>query len=156
MLELVGVREFAAEATFRNPCEPLKLSSVPCRHCDGIRDFDFCRDPELFSGNAEINAKWKCGRCGGEYDRTGIELALIQLAHELEKRAALQDLRCSKCKQLQSDNISRHCHCSGSYQLTTSKFDTRRRLKTIVNVAIAHNLGRLRVRVHFASLVETH
>ena len=145
MLELVGVREFAAEATFRNPCEPLKLSSVPCRHCDGIRDFDFCRDPELFPSNTETNTKWKCGRCGGEYDRTGIELMLIQLAHELEKRAALQDLRCLKCKQLQSDNISRHCQCSGSYQLTTSKSDTRRRLKTILNVAITHNLGRLRV-----------
>ena len=153
VLELVGVREFAAEATFRNPCEPLKLSSVPCRHCDGIRDFDFCRDPELFPGNSEISAKWKCERCGGEYDRTGIELTLIQLTHELEKRAALQDLRCSKCKQLQSDNISRHCHCSGGYQLTTSKSDTRRRLKTIVNVAIAHNLGRLRVKFHFTDLV---
>ena len=145
VLELVGVREFAAEATFRNPCEPLKLSSIPCRHCDGIRDFDFCRDPELFPSNTEIGTKWKCGRCGGEYDRTGMELALIQLVHELERRVVLQDLRCSKCKQLQSDNISRHCHCSGSYQLTASKSDTRRRLKTILNVAIAHNLGRLRV-----------
>ena len=144
-LELVGVREFAPEATFRNPCEPLKLSSIPCRHCDGLRDFDFCRDPELFPSNSEINAKWRCGRCSGEYDRTGIELTLIQLVHELEKRSALQDLRCSKCKQLQSDNVSKHCHCSGSYQLTISKSDTKRRLKTIVNVAIAHNLGRLRV-----------
>jgi len=151
MLELIGVREFSAEATFRNPCEPLKLSSVPCRHCDGIRDFDFCRDPELFPSNTEINAKWRCGRCGGEYDRTGIELTLIQLAHELEKRAALQDLRCSKCKQLQSDNISRHCHCSGSYQLTIGKSDARRRLKTIVNVAIAHNLGRLRVSPRYTT-----
>jgi len=144
LLELVGVREFANEAVFRNPCEPLKLSSVPCRHCDEIRDFDFCRDVELFPNNTDVHVRWPCARCGGEYDRIGIELALMELVHDIERRAAQQDLKCSKCKQLQGDNISKHCHCSGTYQLTTSKADMRRRLRTITNVAIAHNLGRLK------------
>lgn len=145
LLELVGVREFAHEAVFRNPCEPLKLSSVPCRHCDAIRDFDFCRDPELFPNNIDINVKWFCNRCGGEYDRTGIELTLMEMVHDLERRASQQDLRCSKCKQLQSDNLSKHCQCSGAYQVTMSKGDMKRRLRTIVNVAIVHNLSRLKV-----------
>jgi DNA polymerase epsilon subunit 1 len=145
LLELVGIREFANEAVFHNPCEPLKLSSVPCQHCDGIRDFDFCRDPELFPNNLDINVKWLCTRCESEYDRTGIELTLMEMVHDLERQVAQQDLRCSKCKQLQGDNISKHCHCSGSYQLTTSKADVKRRLRTVVNVAIVHNLGRLKV-----------
>jgi DNA polymerase epsilon subunit 1 len=146
LLELVGVREFANDAVFHNPCEPLKLTSVPCQHCDGIRDFDFCRDVELMPNNIDINVKWLCTRCGGEYDRTGIELTLMEMVHELERRVTQQDLRCSKCKQLQGDNISRHCQCSGSYQLTMSISDVRRRLRTIVNVAIVHHLGRLKVR----------
>ncbi|EMD36430.1 hypothetical protein CERSUDRAFT_66053 [Gelatoporia subvermispora B] len=144
LLELVGVREFANEAAFQNPCETLKLSSIPCRHCDGLRDFDFCRDPELLPSNLEVHARWTCGTCGAEYDRTMIEFALMEMLFDLERRFAQQDLRCSKCKQIRSDNVSRHCQCSGAYQLTMSKTDVRRRLRTIVNVSLAHNLPRLK------------
>lgn len=147
LLELVGVREFASEATFQNPCEPLKLSNVPCRHCDALRDFDFCRDPELLPNNREINARWMCSNCGGEYDRTLIEFSLIDMVYEMERRFSQQDLRCGKCKQIQSDNVARHCQCSGNYQLTMNKADVRRRLRTIVNISIVHNLARLKVRL---------
>ena len=145
LLEVISVREFANEAIFRNPCEPLKLWNVPCRHCDSIRDFDFCRDPELLPSNLEVNSRWICQQCGGEYDRLGIELAMIEIVHGLEKNFAQQDLKCSKCKQIQSDNLSKHCQCSGPYQLTLSRADVRRKLKTIVNVSIVHNLARLKV-----------
>lgn len=146
LLELVGVREFAAEATFQNPCEPLRLANVPCRHCDALRDFDFCRDAELLPRGREVHPRWICANCDGEYDRTMIEFALVDVVHELERRFAQQDLRCGKCKQIQSDSVSRHCQCSGNYQFTVSKADVRRRLRTIVNVSIVHNLPRLKVR----------
>ena len=145
LLDLIGVREFAAEATFRNPCEPLKLSNVPCRHCDVLRDFDFCRDPELLPNNMDVNPKWLCMNCGGEYDKVAIEFALIDMARELERTFVQQDLRCSKCQQIQSDNVSRYCKCSGSYQFTINKSDVRRKLRTIVNVAREYSLPRLRV-----------
>ncbi|KAI0700326.1 hypothetical protein BC835DRAFT_1412133 [Cytidiella melzeri] len=159
LLELVGVREFATEAAFQNPCEPLKLSNVPCRHCDSLRDFDFCRDSELLPANRandnmdepqdrtrdhERAPRWMCANCGGEYDRTMIEFALIEMAFELERRFVQQDMRCTKCKQIQSDNVSKHCQCSGNYQLTVSKADVRRRLRTMVNVSRVHNLRRLK------------
>ena len=147
LLELVGVREFAGEATFRNPCEPLKLANVPCRHCDVLRDFDFCRDPELLPNNVEINPRWLCNHCGGEYDRVAIEFMLIEMTRALERNFAQQDLRCGKCQQIQSDNVSRYCQCSGSYQLTISKADMRRKLRTIVNVAREYNLPRLKVSI---------
>lgn len=145
LLELIGVREFANEATFQNPCESLVLANVPCRHCDSLRDFDFCRDPELLPNNLEVNPRWYCETCGGEYDRTMIEFALVDMVYNLERRFTQQDLRCSRCKQIQSDNLSRHCQCSGNYQLTTNKAELRRKLRTIVNVSIAHNLARLKV-----------
>ena len=145
LLDLIGVREFAGEATFRNPCEPLKLANVPCRHCDFLRDFDFCRDPELLPNNTEVNPKWLCNNCGGEYDRTTIEFVLIDMTRTLERSFAQQDLRCSKCQQIQSDNVSRYCKCSGSYQFTLNKADSKRKLRTIVNVAREYNLPRLKV-----------
>jgi len=148
LLDLIGVREFATEATFRNPCEPLKLANVPCRHCDVLRDFDFCRDPELLPNNLEVNPKWLCVNCGGEYDRTAIEFSLIEMTRSLERAFSQQDLRCSKCQQIKSDNVSRWCHCSGSYQFTTNKVDVRRKLRTTVNVAREYNLFRLKVRLY--------
>lgn len=144
-LELIGVKSFNERAVFRNPCEPLKLSNVPCRHCDALRDFDFCRDMDLLPNNLEVSPKWLCAVCGGEYDRTAIELELMEMVHALEQTFAQQDLKCGKCKQVRSDNVSRICSCSGTYQPTLSKADVRRKLRTIVNVAIVHNLGRLKV-----------
>ena len=152
LLDLIGIREFASEATFRNPCEPLKIANVPCRHCDVLRDFDFCRDPELLPNNLEVNPKWFCSNCGGEYDRTAIEFTLIEMTRELERAFAQQDLRCSKCQQIKSDNVSRWCQCSGSYQFTMNKADVRRKMKTIVNVAREYNLFRLKVRVRYSGI----
>ncbi|KAF9527210.1 hypothetical protein CPB83DRAFT_425605 [Crepidotus variabilis] len=144
LLDLIGVREFASEATFRNPCDPLKLPNVPCRHCDVIRDFDFCRDPDLLATSREANPKWLCNHCGGEYDRVAIEFALIDLVHQLERSFVQQDLRCAKCQQIQSDNVSRWCKCSGPYQFTINKGDPKRKLRTIVNIASQYHLNRLK------------
>ncbi|KAI3618947.1 dna polymerase catalytic subunit a [Moniliophthora roreri] len=145
-LDLVGMKEFANEAVFRNPCEPLKLSNVPCKHCDALRDFDFCRDPELAAvSDGGGRGRWHCTNCWGEYDRVAIEMTLIGMVFSLERAFAQQDLRCAKCQQIRSDNVSRWCtSCSGSYQLTMSKVEVRRKLRTIVNVAIVHGLGRLK------------
>ncbi|KAI0646313.1 DUF1744-domain-containing protein [Trametes meyenii] len=149
LLELVGVREFASEAAFQNPCEPLKLAAVPCTQCDAMRDFDFCRDPALLpssrdAAGASANARWLCARCRGDYDRAAIEFALVGAVGELERRFAQQDLKCGRCSQVRADNVARHCTCSGNYQLTLNKAEVRRKLKTIVNVALAHNMGRLK------------
>ncbi|KAF5353867.1 hypothetical protein D9756_007249 [Leucocoprinus leucothites] len=144
LLELVGVREFASEAAFKNPCEPIKLSNMPCSHCDALRDFDFCRDPDLAASSQTTTPRWYCSGCNGEYDRVAIEFMLIGIVHALEATFASQDLRCPKCKQIRSDNLSRHCQCSGSYLFTSSKVDARRKLRTMTNIAIFYNLPRLK------------
>lgn len=146
LLDLVGIREFADEAIFRNPCEPLKLPMVICQHCSFIRDFDFCRDVDLFPSATRAVTKWHCQICGCEYDRLAIEFSLIALVHRFEMNFAPQDLKCGKCKQIRSDNVSRNCTCSGTYQFTLNTAEFRRKLRTIVNVATVHNLHRLKVR----------
>lgn len=147
LLDLIGVREFAEEAIFKNPCEPLKLSMVICQHCSAIRDFDFCRDPTLFPSSTRVAKKWCCLECGCEYDRVVIEFALISLLLRMEAVFISQDLKCSKCKQLRSDNLSRRCKCSADYQLTLNPAESRRKLRTLVNIATVHNLQKLKVRL---------
>jgi DNA polymerase epsilon subunit 1 len=150
-LELVGVKAFGEEAAFRNPCAPLRLSGVPCRHCDALRDFDFCRDADLLprsgggDGGGEGRPRWVCARCGAEHDRTAVEFELIERVHALERAAAQQDLRCSRCAQVRSDHVARVHDCGGSFNNTVNRTDVRRTLRTMVNVAIVHDLGRLRV-----------
>ncbi|KIL62773.1 hypothetical protein M378DRAFT_12571 [Amanita muscaria Koide BX008] len=142
-LELIGIREFANDAAFRNPCDPVKLTNIPCRHCDALKDFDFCRDSDLLD-NINLNPKWLCPHCSGEFDKTNIEFTFIELVHGLETAFSQQDLRCTKCQAIQCDNISRYCSCSGSYQLTMTRADFRRRLKTLLNIAYVHNFNRLK------------
>ncbi|KAF9508498.1 hypothetical protein BS47DRAFT_1350248 [Hydnum rufescens UP504] len=154
LLELVGVREFADEAEFRNPCDPFKLPMVICRLCNSMRDFDFCRDPDLLpeegpSATRRTPPRWLCEICGCEFDRRTIEASLVDIVRRLGSSYQQQDLQCSKCRQIKSDNLSSHCHCSGTYQLTTGKAETRRRLRTIVNVAIYHNLQLLKEYAEF-------
>jgi DNA polymerase epsilon subunit 1 len=154
-LELVGVKAFGEEAAFRNPCAPLRLPGVPCRHCDALRDFDFCRDADLLprSGGEGAGAggrpRWACARCGAEHDRIAVEFELIERVHALERAAAQQDLRCSRCSQVRSDHVVRVHDCGGSFNNTVNRTDVRRTLRTIVNVAIVHDLGRLRVSALF-------
>jgi DNA polymerase epsilon subunit 1 len=149
-LELIGYKAFGDQAMFRNPCDPLRLHNVPCARlgCDLMRDFDFCRDQDLSAPDAP---KWLC-QCGAEFDRIAIEFELLEVVSALERAFAQQDLRCVKCKQIRSDNLSRHCNCSGAYVLTMSKTDARRKMRTIVNVARMHKLPRLRVRTVFFGL----
>lgn len=37
LLDMISVREFASEATFRNPCLPFKVPMVVCKKCNTIR-----------------------------------------------------------------------------------------------------------------------
>ena len=152
-LELVGIKAFGEDAAFRNPCAPLRLPGVPCRHCDALWDFDFCRDADLLprsaaaggAGAGEGRPRWACARCGAEHDRTAVEFELIERVHALERAAAQQDLRCSRCKQVRADHVARIHDCGGSFHNTVNRTDVRRTLRTMVNVAIVHDLSRLRV-----------
>ncbi|KZV81197.1 DUF1744-domain-containing protein, partial [Exidia glandulosa HHB12029] len=140
MLDLVGVREFADDAVFRNPCEPFVLSMVICPYCADVRDMDFCRDADLLPSSSTTRSTWQCAQCDYDFDRQEIDFALVSIVERLETAFTTQDLRCAKCKQVRSDNVSKHCACSGEWRYSLSKAELRRRLRIAVNVATVHNL----------------
>ncbi|KAG9000298.1 DNA polymerase epsilon catalytic subunit [Tulasnella sp. JGI-2019a] len=146
LLSHISVREFSDEAVFRNPCEPFKLRMVICRVCNAMRDFDFCRDPDLLRepGDYTSMVRWQCPSCECDYDRRAIEATLIDVVRRLVTTYQMQDMKCAKCKQIKSDNLSMHCNCSGSYVLTLPKAEIKRKLRTIVNVAKYHILPLLK------------
>lgn len=142
VLDLINVREFSEEAIFRNPCESFKLQMVTCPVCTFMRDFDFCRDIDLLEAPSK---SWKCSECGSEYDRRAIERTIIDVVRRMELSAQVQDLKCVKCKRIKVDNLRLYCSCSGAMQWTVGKADTKRKLRTIVNVAKVYHLTHLEV-----------
>jgi len=147
LLDIVGVREFSEEATWRMPCQTVKLSMVICHYCNSMRDFDFCRDADLLprSSTSGSSYKWTCASCETEYDRRAIERGMIDMVKRIELAFQVQDLKCLKCRRIKFDNLTMHCQCSGSVTATVSKAEGRRKLRTIVNVASVHNLAMLKV-----------
>lgn len=154
LLTHIGVKQFSEEAVFRNPCEPFILRMVVCRICSTSRDFDFCRDPDLLPEdlNQGINVRWQCPVCQCDYDRKSIEASLIDVARRLLVQFQLQDLRCGRCKQIKSDSLSTRCNCSGAYQYTLPKSESKRRIRTLYNIAVFHGLPLVRVRAPHVSL----
>jgi len=154
LLDLISVKEFSDEAVFRNPCDPFKLDMVICRTCNNVRNMDLCRDDDLLppsdeQQNSRKAARWLCLICGSEYDRGAIEASIVDAVRRLLTNYQVQDLRCSKCREIKSDIMSEHCHCSGVYQTSASKTELRRRIKTIANVSIFHHLQLARVSTAF-------
>src|SRR5258706_4144456 len=148
VLDLINVREFSEEAIFRNPCESFKLQMVICPVCTFMRDFDFCRDTDLLEAPSK---QWKCSECGSEYDRRAIERTMIDVVRRMELNTQVQDLKCVKCKRIKVDNLGLYCSCSGAMQWTVEKADTKRKLRTIVNVAKVYHLTYLEVSDGFLS-----
>ena len=60
LLKLIGVREFAEEAVFRDPCCSFVLAEVICEACNNCRDIDLCRDPfTVYDENADRLVSWE-------------------------------------------------------------------------------------------------
>lgn len=143
LLDLCGVREFAEEATFRNPCQPFILPMVICEQCFSHRDVDLCRDPDRLPivdpasrGRVILpprRSSWACNVCLAEYDRMTIEIPLIDMVARLETSFQLQDLVCGKCHQIKSDNLAVNCNCGGAFRETSSRSEARKKLKGIVS-----------------------
>ncbi|GAA5968501.1 hypothetical protein JCM11641_007661 [Rhodosporidiobolus odoratus] len=139
LLDLIGVREFAREAIFQNPCLAFKVPMVVCRSCNSIRDLDLCRNVAFLVQDQP----WACERCSTEYDRAAIEALVIDSLQRRLVSYQLQDLRCGKCKTMKSENLRSTCDCSGQYQMSETRQDLAKRLQVTANVAAFHRLATL-------------
>ncbi|RKP39877.1 DNA polymerase epsilon catalytic subunit A [Dimargaris cristalligena] len=150
-LDLLGVREFSTEAVFHNPSQTLKLHQVICEYCNYCRDLDFCRDLDLLPSRP-----WLCLGCRHEYDRTTVELALVNLLLRRLQAFQLQDLKCTKCHMVKAENLLPHCaSCSAPFALAkTTQVEFMRQLQVFRNVARFHKLTLLADTVNWVLRTE--
>uniref|UniRef100_K7GCA2 DNA polymerase epsilon catalytic subunit n=1 Tax=Pelodiscus sinensis TaxID=13735 RepID=K7GCA2_PELSI len=114
LLRLVDVGEFSEEAQFRDPCRSYVLSEVICRNCNFCRDLDLCKEPGV-SQDSAVPPGWVCSNCQAEYDRDGIEMALVEALQKKLMAFTLQDLVCPKCKGVKEAHMPIYCSCAGDF-----------------------------------------
>ncbi|EGV61700.1 DNA polymerase epsilon catalytic subunit [Yamadazyma tenuis] len=136
LLSIFEIREFSNEAAFHNPSSSLVIPQVICDHCSYTRDIDVCRDPE--------KAIWSCTMCNKSYNRVAIEEELVTQFSRYFTKFLRQDMKCSKCNQIKSNNLSEYCQCSGKWEETVSYLELEKRIHVFQNVAATYNLQLLR------------
>eukprot|EP00742_Colponemidia_sp_Colp-10_P004977 GILJ01005318.1.p1 GENE.GILJ01005318.1~~GILJ01005318.1.p1 ORF type:complete len:1434 (+),score=252.77 GILJ01005318.1:629-4303(+) len=134
VLRLISVREFAPEAQFANPCRSFILPDVICSHCMNCEDLDLCREPRLIQG------QWQCKSCEFDYDKKVIEQTLVQLVHRRSLAYQMQDLKCTKCRQVKAEKMTQYCYCSGKYVLRESEKSLRTFAQTFESIAKYHDM----------------
>ena len=139
LLALFEVREFSKEGAFANPSESLKITQLACDSCTMTRDFDFCRDEDLFAEGQH----WRCGFCETPFDKVDIEERLLSVVGSWTVQWATQDLKCERCGALRLNDFMEHCTCSGGWKEVVSKDDIGRKLAVIRRVAKFYGLRML-------------
>lgn len=136
LLRLFGIMEFSDEGIFKNPSTSLVLPEVICDKCFQIRDIDICKDDEQIL--------WKCLNCEREYSKLIIEEKLLFEFNRLLVQYYTQDLKCVKCGEMRSDELSLYCQCSGNWASTVNIKDLERKFQIFSNVSDAYQFGLLR------------
>lgn len=138
LLDVVEVREFSAEAEFKNPSASLKLPQVICENCSYVRDLDFCRNDDLArkeTNGATSYYAFACENCGKDYKRVSLEERLVQEVQRFMTLYQVQDLRCDKCKKTREYDLSEHCECSGSWVETIPRDEVMKTVNIYKHVA---------------------
>ncbi|GMM47862.1 DNA polymerase epsilon catalytic subunit [Pichia kluyveri] len=136
LLKLFGIMEFSEEGMFRNPSTSLVIQEVICDSCLQIRDIDVCKEDEQMI--------WQCPNCEKPYSKIIMEEKLIFEFNKLLVRYFTQDLKCNKCGEMKSDELSNNCSCSGKWVNTVNMKDITRKFHIFNNVSDAYQLGLLR------------
>lgn len=93
---------------------------------------------------------WLCSQCYVYYENTEIELRLLDVVQRKIMSYTLQDLRCTRCKEIKRENVAALCSCAGSFETLISAHDLRQLLRTFATVAANHQMPLLREQVeHF-------
>ena len=130
------VPEFDLTAVWEDPCRSYTLQDVICPNCNYCRDLDLCRDPSLITNRSD---EWPCPQCQSTYDKSAIELTLVQLVEEMSAAYQCQDLRCPETQQVQVATMTDYCpESSKRYKCDISPEAIGGQLSTFLNIARYH------------------
>ncbi|KKY15635.1 putative dna polymerase epsilon catalytic subunit a [Phaeomoniella chlamydospora] len=161
LLSLFEVREFSAQARFTQPSSSL-LVHWTCETCTQSRDLDLCRDEDLIphpppppppsSTNnphpdpSDLQKPFHCQTCQTPIPRLAIEESLISQFQALLLQWITQDIRCVKCRGLQSEGTGgfmEHCGCGGNWAQSVDQAKLRERVRVLKRVARAYGFRML-------------
>lgn len=157
LLSLWEIREFSAEAQWRDGSEKVALRGVMCGECASIEDIDLGRDAEFMPealrnedsesseyGQIAVRQKvWRCKACKAEFDRILVEERLIAKVMEGIQKWQVQDLRCGKCGVIKINDFMEHCGCSGEWVCTIKRDDVMREWRVLEKVSEAYGMRML-------------
>lgn len=152
MLQLVGIGDFSDKAVWREPQKSYVLSEVICKACNQCRDIDLRKDGHRAMQNGAL--VWMCAQCNLDYDTVDIEMRLLEVVERKMMSYTLQDLRCSRCKQIKRENLAEFCACAGSFENLISAGELRRLLGSFLTVAEDCKMALLKETVE--QLLNTH
>lgn len=90
---------------------------------------------------------WLCAQCSVYYENSDIELQLIELLQRKLMSYTLQDLQCTRCKQIKRENILEKCPCAGDFTTLIPEKEIKRLLRLFSKVAELHKMEMLKESV---------
>lgn len=90
---------------------------------------------------------WLCSQCYVYYENEEIEIRLLDVIHRKIMSYTLQDLRCTRCKEIKRDNMAALCSCAGSFDTLIPAKKLRQLLDTFMEVADTHQMPLLKEEV---------
>lgn len=90
---------------------------------------------------------WLCSQCYVYYENEEIEIRLLDVVHRKIMSYTLQDLRCTRCKEIKMDNIAELCSCAGAFDTLVKTSELRQLLQTFLTVADSHQMTLLKDQV---------
>jgi len=140
LLAQLHIRDFSAEAQFREPCRTARLADVACRWCHDVADLDLNRDSQDVDGERS----WWCLKCGHQYPRAEIEGRLVLIAQRRSLGYQLQDVQCMRCRGLRTGQLTFRCNtCGCGFGTRSRPAEVREELLALGEVARAHKLDYL-------------
>lgn len=74
-------------------------------------------------------------------------MRLLDVIHRKIMSYTLQDLRCTRCKEIKRDNMAELCSCAGTFDTLIDAKKLRQLLKTFLDVAETHQMHLLKDEV---------
>lgn len=90
---------------------------------------------------------WLCSQCYVYYENEEIELRLLDVVQRKIMSYTLQDLRCTRCKQIKRESISALCSCAGTFETLINTKDLKLLMQAFVKVADGHKMDLLKEQV---------